>query len=78
MDIRKLLMTNSNGEKSTTVTAFWLGFFIVGFKLVASGMTISGITFSEFSGTEYGIALGALGAIYVMRRGQVNKEEEDK
>jgi hypothetical protein len=64
----KFLLRDTKGKKSVTVTAFIIGFIIVNFKLLFSGVTIGEITLSTFSGVDYGAALAALGAIYVMRR----------
>jgi len=75
MNINKILINNSDGKPSTTMTAFVLGFVVVNLKLLASGLTIGGYAMAPFTGGEYGMALGALGAIYVLRRGQ--KETKD-
>ena len=66
--IQKLLIKNSDGKKSVTMTAFVLGFVIVNLKLILSGMTIGGLVLAPFSGVEYAAAMSALGAIYVLRR----------
>jgi len=65
---RKLLLTDSEGKKSATLTAFVVGFLVINAKLLISGLTIAGYTMTAFTGSDYGIALGALGAIYVLRR----------
>lgn len=62
--------SDTTGKKSTTVTVFIVGFIFVLAKLMLSGHTIAGLTFEHFSGTEFGIALSALGGIYVLRRNQ--------
>ena len=64
----KLLLTDTSGKKSTTLTAFVLGFVIVNIKLLASGLTLGGYSMSEFTGGDYSAAMAALGAIYVLRR----------
>lgn len=64
----KFLLKDTSGKKSTTLTAFVLGFVTVNIKLLASGLTVAGYQMSDFSGTDYGAALAALGAIYVLRR----------
>jgi hypothetical protein len=61
-------ITDSDGKKSLTATAFVIGFCICNVKLLLSGVTVAGISFGVFSGGDFGMALGALGAIYVMRR----------
>lgn len=63
-------LKNTNGDQSLTATIFVAGFIAATVKLLLSGLTIKGFAFSEFGGVEYATALGALGAIYVMRRGQ--------
>ena len=50
------------------MTAFCLGFVVVNVKLLIAGLTIGSYQMAEFSGTEYGAAIAALGAIYVLRR----------
>jgi len=65
---KKFLLTDTAGKKSTTLTAFAIGFFFVNAKLLLSGITIAGYTMEAFTGIDYGVALSALGAIYVLRR----------
>jgi hypothetical protein len=62
------LLKDNSGNKSVTFTAFVVGFLVVNFKLLTSGMTFGKITFATFDGTQYGIALSALGAIYILRK----------
>ena len=64
----KFLLKDTSGKKSTTLTAFVIGFVTVNLKLLVSGVTLIGYQMSPFTGSDYGIALGALGAIYVLRR----------
>lgn len=78
MDLKKVLVKNSDGKSSTTMTAFVIGFIVVNAKLLASGMTIAGVTMSAFTGSEYAMAIGALGAVYVLRRGQGTTDIEPK
>lgn len=73
--IDKLILKDTSGKKSVTVTAFIYGFIIVNLKLLFSGATIGGLTLSAFSGTEYAAAVAALGSVYVLRRYN-NKPEE--
>jgi len=65
---QKLLLKDTSGKKSVTVTAFVVGFLVVNAKLIASGMTIAGLTLAPFTGGEYAAAIAALGAVYVLRR----------
>lgn len=71
--LSKVLIKDSTDKKSLTASAFFYGFLMVNIKLLCSGMTIGSLTLSVFSGSEYALAVGALGAIYVLRR-TTNKE----
>lgn len=66
--LNKLIIRDTAGKKSVTVTAFIYGFIIVNLKLLFSGMTVGPVTLSAFSGTEYAAAIMALGSVYVLRR----------
>lgn len=75
----KILFRDSSGKKSVTMTSFILGFCVVNVKLLLSGVKFGTIAMSTFTGSEYGMALSALGAIYVLRRNTTPKKEgEDK
>ena len=64
----KDLFLNKEGRYSLTAVAFAVGFVICNVKLLLSGLTIGGIAFGAFSGSEYGVAIAALGGVYVLRR----------
>jgi hypothetical protein len=68
MTFNNFLLTDTQGKKSTTLTVFILGAIVVNLKLIFSGMIIGGVTLAEFTGSDYGVAMGALGGIYVLRR----------
>lgn len=72
----KFLLTDTKGNKSSTLTAFVLGFVVVNAKLLASGLEVGGYKMEAFTGTEYAAAVAALGAIYVLRRS--TEKGEDK
>ena len=73
--MNKFMLKDSGGKKSITMTAFCLGFIVVNAKLLLAGMTIGSYQMATFSGTEYGAAIAALGAIYVLRRNNDEKKE---
>lgn len=75
MNLNKLLIKDSAGKPSVTMTAFVTGFVVVNAKLLLSGVTLAGYTMAAFTGGEYAAAVGALGAVYVLRR---NSEKENK
>lgn len=66
--MNKFLLKDSEGKSSVTMTAFVTGFIVVNAKLLMSGVTIAGFTATAFTGGEYAAAIGALGAVYVLRR----------
>jgi len=78
MGINKILIKDSTGKPSVTMTAFVTGFIAVNFKLLASGVTIAGYTMTAFTGGEYAAAIGSLGAVYVMRRSTGTPNEQKK
>jgi len=78
MSFEKFLLRDTAGKKSSTLTVFILGAIVVNMKLIFSGMTFAGITLSDFSGSDYGVAMGALGAIYVLRRSTSSEGGEKK
>ena len=55
-------------EPSVTLTAFATGFLIAVLKLAVSGVAVAGFTAEQFSGGDFAAVVGALGAIYTMRR----------
>ena len=67
----------SKGKGSVTLTAFILGFVICTGKLLLSGIKTDIITFEQFSGADYGMALSALGAIYVLNKNNRSKNKDD-
>jgi hypothetical protein len=74
----KFMFTDSSGKKSLTATVFVTGSFVVFFKLLVSGLTISGFTMAPFSGSEFGLAMAALGSIYVLRRHPALSNKDSK
>lgn len=56
------------GQKSVTLTAFAVGFIVAVAKLLFSGIEINTFKLSEFSGVDFAAVIGALGAVYTMRR----------
>jgi len=68
MNLNGILFKDSSGKKSVTMTLFVLGSLVVNLKLIFSGMTLGGLALAAFSGTEYAVAMTALGGIYILRR----------
>jgi len=77
MNLNKILIKDSDGKPSVTMTAFVTGFVVVNLKLIVSGLTLAGYKMAPFTGVDYSAAVGALGAIYVMRRSSGGEKKED-
>jgi len=68
MNLNSLLIKDSSGKPSVTMSAFCLGFTVVNLKLMLGGLELWGHKLGNFSGGEYAAALSALGGIYILRR----------
>lgn len=76
-----MLLKDSKGEKSTTHTVFFIGALVAIGKLALSGVSIAGFSVPVFPGSEFALAIGALGGVYTLRRSKIvngNKENENK
>lgn len=73
----KLLVTDTNGNKSITATAFIIGFLVINVKLLFGGTSIGPLVLLPFTGGEYAAAVAALGGVYVLRR-KDGKTKESK
>ena len=83
MTTGKFFTHDSKGERSITRTVFILSSLVVNVKFLFEDLTIRGFKTSPLSGTEYAVALGAAGAIYVLRKAYPSsntapKESEEK
>lgn len=72
MNLNKFLFKDSEGKPSLTATAFIIGFVVVNLKLIFSGIEFGEFKMALFGGGEYAAAVGALGAVYVLRRSTKN------
>lgn len=77
MNINKFLIKDNKGVPSVTLTAFILGFAVVNLKLIISGLEIMSLKMEQFSGGEYAAAIGALGAVYILRRSTDKSEKKN-
>lgn len=71
------LFKDSSGKKSVTTTAFIFGSAIVNIKLIFSGISIGSFVFEKFAGSEYGMAMAALGSIYVLNKKTKPEKKEE-
>lgn len=69
------LVDPKTGEKSVTLTAFVTGFGVATLKLLLSGLTIAGFSLAPFTGSDYALVVGAVGAIYWARKNTDAKSE---
>jgi len=73
-----MFIKDSSGKPSVTVTAFVVGFIVACVKLLIAGHTIYGVKFGAFTGGEFSAVVGALGAIYTLRRSKtINGGSDD-
>ena len=64
-------------KSSVTITAFALGFVVATVKLFLSGNEFGGLRFGEFTGSDFGVVVAALGGIYTLRRHSDNLTKMD-
>lgn len=62
------------GEPSVTVTAFVTGFSVATLKLLFSGVAVGNVTLQPFTGSDFAMVVGAVGAIYWARKNTDTKE----
>lgn len=55
-------------EKSVTLTLLITGFVVCLLKLLTSGVSFGNMNLGAFSGSDFAIAVGSLGAIYWGRK----------
>lgn len=73
-----LILKDNEGNPCPTTTVFIYGCVVCVIKLALSGSHIAGILIPSFGGSEFGIAIGALGGIYSLQNHVKNlgKEKE--
>lgn len=57
-----------NGKKSATLTLLVYGYVVCLAKLLLSGVAVASLSCGEFSGVDFAAAIGALGALYGVRK----------
>lgn len=72
------LRNPNSGEKSVTMTLFVVGFLVSTLKLLTSGMVIANVHLGTFSGSDFAMAVGALGAIYAARKHSDNLTDKSE
>lgn len=66
------------GKPSYTLTMLAIGFAVVNLKLLFSGIQLTQtLKLSEFSGTDYGAAIAALGGVYSFRKNSTIKPDTE-
>lgn len=61
---------------SVTATAFMFGIIVVNLKYLLAGMSFGSIILAPMSGAEYAACLVGLGGVYILRRHNSIKQDE--
>jgi membrane associated rhomboid family serine protease len=65
-------------ERSATLTLLIYGYFVCVAKLLVSGVIVGTVNLGAFSGIDFAAAIGALGALYGVRKyTDVSKRREE-
>lgn len=75
--MNKFFIKDTKNKKSLTATILFWGSIVCFLKLIFSGITVGGITIAVFSGSDFAMVMGSLGAIYTARRSKIVKPEEE-
>ena len=73
-----LMLPGQDGNPSTTRTVFLLGCLVCIGKLALSGMNLHIVQVPVFSGSDFGVAIAALGGIYSLNKHVNNLGDKDK
>lgn len=65
-------------ERSVTLTVFAVGSLVALLKLLASGVSIGSFKAEKFGGGDFAAAVGALGAVYTLRRNVKSIKDDSK
>lgn len=72
-----MLLKDSKGEKSTTVTVLWLTLSVALIKVLVSGISYKGISAGDFSASDFAIMAGSAFTFYWGRKNvQVGKGDK--
>lgn len=66
--IMTLMLQDKDGNPSTTRSVFFYGCLVCIVKLALSGMNLKIIQMPVFSGSDFGMAIAALGGIYSLNK----------
>lgn len=72
-----MLPDPKSGNPSTARSVFWYGCLICLLKLALSKLDFGAIKIPEFTGSEFAVAIGALGSIYALDK-HITNQKEDK
>lgn len=72
-----LMLNGPEGNPSTTRTVFFVGCLVCIGKLALSGMNLKWFQVPVFSGSDFGMAIAALGGIYSLQK-HINNNALDK
>lgn len=66
------ILNGPDGQPSTTKTVFLYGCLVCIGKLALSGFSMKWITVPVFAGSDFGMAIAALGSIYALDKHVTN------
>lgn len=72
--INKLYLKRAEEGRSLTTTVFVYGSAVCLVKFLLSGLVIKGFAVPIFSGVDFGVAISAVGGIYVLNKKKQEKE----
>lgn len=73
-----LMMLDPGSQQPSTVrSVFWYGCLICLLKLMASGLDLGFMKVPVFNGSDFALAVGALGGIYSLDKHVTNGKKEE-
>jgi hypothetical protein len=72
-----MLKDPNSGQPSTTRTVFFIGCLVCISKLAFSGLITKLFQLPQFSGSDFGMAIGALGSIYALDKHVSSLNQKD-
>lgn len=73
-----LMLNDRDGNPSTTKTVFLYGCLVCIAKLALSKLNLGVVQIPEFGGSDFGMAIAALGSIYALDKHIVNLSNKEK
>jgi len=71
----KFTLKDTRGKESTTLSFVVVAFVVVVIKFLLASLTIFGVEFPDMTGSEFGLAIGAVLAIWQYRETKAKSVE---